>query len=261
MQPQTNAHPSAETSSCNREKDVKKDHRPYWLKRLYIEFQKYYTRRYVRPQLDAMGRGGAYMKPWHLELFGGPIRIGSYPTVIAAPDRKVRLTVWSNRPDAKGITVGDCCLICPGVRILAASEITIGASCMLASGAYITDSDWHGIYDRSLPIGKTAPVVLEENVWVGDSAIVCKGVRVGKNSIIGAGAVVASDIPENAIAVGNPAKVIRYLDADETITTRQDWLKNPAKLAREFDLIDRDQLRGNTVRGWLRAIFFPRKGD
>ena len=240
---------------------VKKDHRPYWLKRLYISLQKYYTNRYIRPQCDVMGRGGAYMKPWHLELFGGPIRIGSYPTVIAAPDRKVRLTVWSDNPQAKGITIGDYCLVCPGVRILCASEVTIGESCMMASGAYITDSDWHGIYDRSLPIGNSAPVVLEENVWVGDSAIICKGVRIGKNSIIGAGAVVASDIPENAIAVGNPAKVIKYLDPEEKMTTRGHWLKDPGKLARQFDIIDRDQLKGNTIRGWVRALLFPQKGD
>lgn len=240
---------------------MKKDHRPYWLKGLYIKFQKYYTNRYIRPQFDEMGRGGAYMKPWHLELFGGPIRIGSYPTVIAAPDRKVRLTVWSDKEDARGITIGDYCLICPGVRILASCEVTIGESCMVASGAYITDSDWHGIYDRSLPIGNSAPVVLEENVWVGDSAIICKGVRIGKNSIIGAGAVVASDIPENAIAVGNPAKVIKYLNPEEKMTTRGHWLENPGKLAREFDIIDRDQLKGNTVLGWIRSRLFPRQGD
>lgn len=240
---------------------MKKDHRPYWLKRLYIQFQKYYTNRYIRPQLDTMGRGGVYMKPWHIELFGGPIHIGSYPTVIAAPDRKLRLTVWSAQPDVKGITIGDYCLLCPGVRILAASEITIGESCMIASGAYITDSDWHGIYDRSLPIGITKPVILEDNVWVGDSAIICKGVRIGKNSIIGAGAVVASDIPENAIAVGNPARVIKYLDPDTKVRTRGEWLANPRKLAREFDIIDRDQLKGNSVIGWFRALLFPRQGD
>ena len=240
---------------------MRKDHRPYWLKRLYTLFQKYYTNRYIRPQLDEMGCGGVYMKPWHLELFGGPIRIGSHPTIIATPDRKLRLTVWSDKPDAKGITIGDYCLICPGVRILAASEITIGKNCMIASGAYITDSDWHGIYDRSLPVGITKPVILEENVWVGDGAIICKGVRIGQNSIIGAGAVVASDIPKNAIAVGNPARVIKTLDPKATIRTRGQWLANPGKRAREFDIIDRDQLKENSVIGWIRSLLFPRQGD
>lgn len=240
---------------------MKKDHRPYYLKKAYLRFQKFYAKRYLRPQFDAMGKGGAYMKPWHVELFGSPIRIGNHPTVIATPDRKIRLTVWAGEKDVRGIEIGHCCLLSPGIRILAASHISIGDSCMLASNAYITDSDWHGIYDRSLPIGKTEPVVLEENVWIGDSAIVCKGVTIGKNSIIGAGAVVASDIPENAVAVGNPAQVIRYLDPDRKIKTRAHWLKEPAMLARDFDHLDRAQLKGNTLSGWLRSVIFPQKGD
>ena len=46
---------------------------------------------------------------------------------------------------------------------------------MFANGAYISDSDWHGIYDRALPVGKSLEVILEDNVWIGDSAIVNKG--------------------------------------------------------------------------------------
>ncbi len=91
--------------------------------------------------------------------------------------QKTRLTVWSDKTDVPGITIGDHVLISPGVRISAAHSITISDSCMLASHAYITDSDWHGIYDRSLTSTETYSVVLEENVWIGDSAIVCKGVR------------------------------------------------------------------------------------
>lgn len=201
------------------------------------------------------------MKPWNVELFGSPIKLGSHPTVIASPDRKVRLTIWAESDNIKGIEIGDYCLICPGVRIAAATQITIGDSCMLASGAYLTDSDWHDIYDRSIPIGKSAPVILEENVWIGDSAMVCKGVTIGKNSIIGAGSVVASDIPPNVIAVGNPAKVIKHLDPGEEMKTRGQWLSNPRQLAREFDMMDRDQLKGNTLLGWARSLLFPKQGD
>lgn len=240
---------------------MKKDHRPYYLKRLYQNFQKFYANRYLRSQLDHMGRGGAYMKPWNIELFGSPIRIGSYPTVIAAPDRKIRLTIWARAENIKGVRIGDYCLICPGVRIAAATEITIGNSCMIASGAYLTDSDWHDIYDRSLPIGSSAPIILKDNVWIGDSAIVCKGVTIGENSIVGAGSVVVSDIPANAIAVGNPAKVVKYLDPDREIITREQWLSNPGKLAREFDIMDRAQLKGNTFLGWLRSFVSPKQGD
>jgi len=70
---------------------------------------------------------------------------------------------------------------------------------MIAHGAYISDADWHGIYDRAEPVGKTKPIKFEDNVWIGDSAIICKGVTIGKNSIIGAGAVVTKNVPENSV--------------------------------------------------------------
>ena len=57
---------------------------------------------------------------------------------------------------------------------------------MFANSAYISDSDWHGIYDRALPVGQSKEVVLEDNVWIGDGAIVSKGVTIGENSIVGA---------------------------------------------------------------------------
>ncbi len=58
------------------------------------------------------------------------------------------------------------------------------------------------------------PVVIEDGVWLGGNVTVWGGVTIGKNSIIGAGSVVTSDIPENVIAVGNPARVIKKIKAD-----------------------------------------------
>ena len=86
---------------------------------------------------------------------------------------------------------------------------------MFANGAYISDSDWHGIYDRALPVGKSLEVILEDNVWIGDSAIVNKGVRIGKNSIVGAGSVVVKNVPPNVVVAGNPAKIVKELDENE----------------------------------------------
>ena len=81
---------------------------------------------------------------------------------------------------------------------------------MFANSAYISDSDWHGIYDRALPVGQSKEVVLEDNVWIGDGAIVSKGVTIGQNSIVGARTVVIKDVPANVVVAGNPAKVISY---------------------------------------------------
>jgi acetyltransferase-like isoleucine patch superfamily enzyme len=201
------------------------------------------------------------MKPWHVELFGGPITLGDFATVIATPDRKVRLTVWSDIGGGGRIAIGDCCLISPGVRISAATEICIGDNCLLAHGVFVTDADWHGVYDRGLSIGQTLPVRIQENVWIGDSAIICKGVAIGRNSIIGAGAVVVKDVPENVIAAGNPAAVLKRLDPEKGMRTRRDWLSDPGALASQFDLLDRHFLRGNSWLGWVRALLAPRRGD
>jgi acetyltransferase-like isoleucine patch superfamily enzyme len=201
------------------------------------------------------------MKPWHVEIFGGPVSLGDYATVIATPDRKIRLTVWSDRQNRGRIAIGNCALICPGVRVSAATEISIGESCMLAQGVFVTDADWHGVYDRSQAIGNTAPVIIENNVWIGDSAIVCKGVRIGENSIIGAGSVVVRDVPANVIAAGNPASVVKYLEPERHIKTRAEWMADPRALAAQFEEIDRHLMGENTWMGWIRSLIRPFKGD
>jgi acetyltransferase-like isoleucine patch superfamily enzyme len=201
------------------------------------------------------------MKPWQVEIFGGPVSLGDHSTVIATPDRKVRLTVWSDLEGGGKIEIGRYALICPGVRISAATEISVGDSSMLAQGVFVTDSDWHGVYDRSLAIGNTVPVHIGNNVWIGDSAIICKGVRIGENSIIGAGAVVVRDIPANSVAAGNPAEVLKYLDPERPVKTRAEWLANPRELAAQFDVIDRHLMGENTWMGWMRSLIAPRRGD
>lgn len=237
-----------------------KDHRPYFIKKAYLNFQKSYARRFLKPQFDALGEGCTFMRPWHVELFGGPISLGSYATVIATADNRIRLSVWPGGNGNGRIRIGDYCLLCPGVRISSAERIDVGNSCMFANRAYITDSDWHGLYDRTA-IGRSAAVKIEDNAWIGDSAIICKGVTIGANSIIGAGAVVVSDVPANTIAAGNPARVVKQLEAEVGIVTRAHWFAEPGVLFRELDRYDRHMLHGNSVRGWLRYLLGPRRGD
>lgn len=239
---------------------MRKDHRPYIVKKAYLKFQKVYTRHFLQPQMASLGKGFAFMRPWHVELFGDPIVIGDYATVIATSDKKIRLSVWPEKPGAGSIHIGRYNLICPGVRISSAVSIAIGDNCMLANGAYITDADWHGIYDR-VSVGRAEPVTLSTNVWVGDSAIICKGVTIGENAIVGAGAIVVDDIPANCIAAGNPARVVKRLDPNETFTTRAHWYADPTRLAREFVQWEQAVLQGNTFFGWLRHLLFPAQGD
>jgi acetyltransferase-like isoleucine patch superfamily enzyme len=240
---------------------MRRDHRPYYIKHLYNKFQKWYAHYYLAPQCKYYGRGMHFMKPWQVEIFGGPISLGDYTTVIATSDKKVRLTIWSKDKDSGKIEIGRCSLLCPGTRIMSATAVTIGDGCMMAQDACITDSDWHDLYDRSLPVGNTEAVQIGNNVWIGDSAIINKGVTIGDNAVIGAGSIVLKDVPANAIAVGNPASVVKYLDPDKPLKTRTQWLSDPAKLAKDFEIIDRENMAGNTLADWFRSMLFPRQGD
>jgi acetyltransferase-like isoleucine patch superfamily enzyme len=239
---------------------LRRDHRPYYLKKAYLKFQEFYVHHFLRPQLESLGKGFTFLRPWHVELFGAPIELGEYINVVASSDRNVSLAIWAEQNDRGRIRVGNYCLICAGVRIGSAHEILIGNNCMLASNAYITDSDWHDIYNR-VSIGKTAPVHIENNVWIGDSVIVCKGVSVGENSIIGAGAVVVDDIPANCIAAGNPAKVVKHLDPAQPFITREQWFSDPEKLFADFDNADKALLGKNSLLHWLRYLVFPSDRD
>ena len=95
------------------------------------------------------------------------------------------------------------------IKILAHDDITIGDNCIFGWECQIFSGDGHPIYQEESIINKDVPVVIEDNVWVGSRALILKGVRVGKGSIVAAGAVVTKDVPPNCIVAGNPAKVVK----------------------------------------------------
>jgi acetyltransferase-like isoleucine patch superfamily enzyme len=93
----------------------------------------------------------------------------------------------------------------PGIRI--------GARALLGSEVTIYDSDFHDLHPHRRRDGQPsmAAVELADNVFVGDRVLILKGVRIGADSVIGAGSVVTASIPGGVIAAGNPARVIRAL--------------------------------------------------
>ena len=130
---------------------------------------------------------------------------------------------------------------------------------MFANSAYVSDADWHGIYDRAIPVGKTAPIILEDNVWIGDRAVVGKGVTIGKNSIVAAGAVVVKDVPENVVVGGNPAQIIKALDPEIDGITRIKLFEDPDGLKDLYDQIDQYTLKNNGIFNLLKSKFFRNK--
>lgn len=94
--------------------------------------------------------------------------------------------------------------------ILDTSPVNIGAGAFIAPGVCLACSG-HSVdpEQRSQGIGTSAPITLEDNVWIGANAVVCGGVTIGAGSVIGAGIVVTHDIPAGVVAAGTPCKVIR----------------------------------------------------
>ena len=114
------------------------------------------------------------------------------------------------RAYAKGakIGIGNGCGF-TGTVIGAGKYISLGNNVRCGANTLITDSDWHSDDYRT---GEDKPVIIEDNVWLGYGVKVLKGVRIGKNSLIGANSVVTRDIPANVVAVGNPCRIIKHLE-------------------------------------------------
>lgn len=240
---------------------MRKDLRPYHVKKWYLTFRSWYINHFKKPHFDYLGEHPTFMKPWHVHVSGPNIRLGKCSTVVGEAASPVKIGVWGNEPGEGKISIGDYAMISPGCRISACNEITIGHSVLMAHGVYITDSDWHGIYDRVERPKAVTPVRIGDNVWLGDRCTILKGVTIGDNSVVGSQAVVTKDIPPNVVVAGNPAKVVKKLDPEKGFVTRADFFADPVGLAEFFDRVDYMVLKENGFWNWLRALLFPSTRD
>ena len=240
---------------------MRRDHRPFWLRQLDDRFQTWWQKRYLEPQFDKCGDGLYVPKPWNIEVIGSRIELGRDVHLNSTPVHKILLCTWQDHGLSGRIDIGDFALISPGVQITSGQEIIVGRNSMIATDVIISDCDWHEIYDRATISLNTRPVVLEENVWLGARTIVTKGQRIGRNSIIGAGSVVASNIPANVIAAGNPARVVKELDPDMPMRMREDLLKDRDGLNRLNTALYQEMLGPNSLLHWLRTKTFRKNTD
>jgi len=155
------------------------------------------------------------------EIFGKPCDAWIEPPFYFCYGRHISLgkgtyiNVNCNFIDDGLITIGDAVMFGPAVTIA-----TVG----------------HPINPNYREYMYTAPVTIEDNVWVGANVTICPGVTIGKNSVIGAGSVVVHDIPANAIAVGNPCRVLREINEHDMTHYYKDFPITEEDLAEEFKL-------------------------
>ena len=145
------------------------------------------------------------------------IRIGDHVSVYAGCS-------FSVGPNGS-CTIGDFTLL-NGALVMAEERIEIGSHCLISWNVGIADSDFHPLepaqrlidaqalapfFKNRPPRPKlaTAPVKISDNVWIGMNAVILKGVTIGENSVVAAGAVVTKSVAPNVVVAGNPAVVVK----------------------------------------------------
>lgn len=136
---------------------------------------------------------------------GGSLKL-SEETVIS---QGTAITVQAGR-----MTIGPRCFVGRGCVLVAREYISIGADCLIAEGVSIRDQD-HSFDFANITAQNgfdCAPIFIGDNVWIGARAVILKGVKIGENSVIAAGAVVTKDVSANCVVGGVPARIIRQRD-------------------------------------------------
>jgi len=153
------------------------------LLRLYNSAESERERQTVLGQvLGSIGQDSMVESPFHC-VYGCNIHIGDHVYL------NIRCTIL----DCGEVRIGHHVMVGPAVQVYTAAHL------LQAEGRI-----------RGLEIAK--PIWIEDNVWIGGGAILLPGVRIGRNAVVGAGAVVSRDVLPDTVVAGNPARVIRVID-------------------------------------------------
>lgn len=127
------------------------------------------------------------------------------------------------------LLIGKNCEMGDGVHIVAHEKVIIGDNCLMASKIFISDTN-HGEYSGAAQSSpetppnrralNTSPVKIGNNVWIGENVVILLGIEIGDGCIIGSNSVVKKSIPQNCIAAGIPAKIIKTYCEEE-----KSWIK------------------------------------
>jgi acetyltransferase-like isoleucine patch superfamily enzyme len=177
-------------------------------------FWRYLWRRFLTPAGRRWASDGPFFLGRGLELKiepRGQIRFGRF--VWIGDGTKIRCHEGRVEIGAKTVMGQEC-------TISAYQHVRIGEQCVIADRAMFIDFD-HGVVEVERPIRLQGiykrDVEVGNNVWIGYGACILRGVSVGDNSVIGTNAVVAKDVPANAIVGGVPARIIRMREAPQEL--------------------------------------------
>jgi acetyltransferase-like isoleucine patch superfamily enzyme len=174
----------------------------------------------------AFGDGSLICFPW-AALFGeSGIRIGRDTIIGPYASLSAGMVPGQAFLHDPVVSIGDRCVIGRGNHVVGHLGIEVGDDVYTGPGVYVTDQN-HAWTDRQLPIGQQAapeqPVTIGAGSWLGTGVVVLPGVTIGHHVAVGAGSVVSRDLPDHAVAVGNPARLVGERDAGEGSEVSRPW--------------------------------------
>lgn len=169
------------------------------------------TRRAAR--FAAFGEGSLLCFPWTALYNEGAIRIGADTMIGPLVSLSAGMVPGQPLLSDEVVRIGDRCLIGRGSSIVGHFSIDIGDDVFTGPNVYITDQN-HGLALLDEPIGRQwpapeRPVRIGAGSWLGTGTVVLPGVTIGRGVAVGANSVVTTDLPDLAVAVGAPARVVR----------------------------------------------------
>lgn len=161
-------------------------------------------------------------------------RISSHENVISVGQNNMLSCQFIFESEIGDISIGDNCFINGNTLLISRNKITIGSYVTIAWGCTIYDHNSHSIdylsrrrdidnqlesyrsgkdfiANKDWSTVKSAPIIIEDDVWIGMNCIILKGVTIGEGAIVSAGSVVREDVPPWTIVAGNPALVVKKL--------------------------------------------------
>jgi len=171
-------------------------------------------------------KGFSVLSSGAFESFGSrsvlqpPIRVGGEHRIAVGSDVFVGAGAWLQvlaGPNGEGhIEIGDGTSLAGGCVLSSAASVRLGRRVLFARNVYVADHR-HAFADGTRAvldqgIEQVAAVTIGDGAWLGENVVVGPGVSIGHGAVVGANAVVLADVPERAVAVGAPARVVRRLD-------------------------------------------------
>jgi len=171
-------------------------------------------------QCPSVFKNGGIILP-HIRVIGGKYIIIGNETYIGKESILSARDSYGNQTFTPTITIGNRCGLGEYTHITAINKIIIGDGVLLGNFVILTDN-FHGggdfidnqipVHPINRPLYSKGPVIIGDNVWIGDKATILPGVTIGNGAIVGANSVVTKDVPARAVVAGSPAKIIKMID-------------------------------------------------